>query len=159
MKKEYEVTPEQDKEIKKLLGINIGLWKPEEDEWYNFIDDIGIVNSGTTYENNNSNDIRRIEMGNYFQNIEEAQKALDKLKAIQKVKEYIADNFGVVTVDKNDCQKLFTINYVRGVNEFIYEHNSTALVYSPFGYLKSFEDSELLIKDCEEELKIIFDVK
>ena len=64
---------------------------PEEPKEYWFIDEYGMVQQEIDYyydENKSAVHDKRLEVGNYFQTKEEAEKAVEKLKAMAKLKEF-----------------------------------------------------------------------
>ena len=92
---------------------------------------------------------------------EEAEQEVAKRKAIQAVKIYIVENFGVFEPNWGDSeQEKWTIWYDYEDEELAsnYDGNGKVKEYSPFGYLKSEADCEQLIADMEAELKIIWEI-
>jgi len=130
---------------------NKGYWEPEEGETYFII-----------YENGNIRPWGRLEetqyltmasVGNCFKTKKEAEKELEKRKAIVRVKKYIAEE-GLYSSEKEfellycDNEKYFY------ANEII----NTIRHYSPIGYFKLLEDANKVIDDCEKDLAIIFEI-
>ena len=100
--------------------------------------------------------------GNYYRTYEDAQKSLEKPEAIEKVKDYIKDNFGYdpekwaeYEWGSNKINKyILGYDYTNdSLNKYIY---FTSKTYSPIGYLKTEEDCNELIKEMKEELEIIY---
>lgn len=159
--KQIELTPTQEATIKEALGIKEkkGLWRPKNDDKYWLLDYDGSVvwsNWNEDYHPNKS----RWEIGNVFPTKEVAEKHRDKLKAIQRVKEYIAENCEEFTPDWNNKQQYkFTIFYYHVDKKFIDDCGySRAQGYWPFQYLASEEDAQKVIDNCEADLKVIFDI-
>lgn len=149
-----ELTPEQ---IKQLSGQEE--WPKIGDEFFYLSGDICRsirLPKGGDFE------MTLRDTGNLFRTEEAAEKHLNYLKALQRVKEYIrkndlgkewgadGDNYfiGWITPETHE-------NLIKGEFEWSYENTKQP---HPYGYLKSIEACTQLIKDCEADLKIIFDV-
>jgi len=94
---------------------------------------------------------------NWFPTKELAEKQRDKNQAITRVKEYIVENFGVFEPDWGDEDEWkyeFGYSHARDILEE--GAINTFKYYSPIGYLKSENNAQQLIKDCKEELEIIY---
>ena len=153
--KEISLSQKTIESIKKVAKINEGLWKPKKGEAYWYIKASGYAIC--IFWDNDEVDKQRYAFGNCFQTKELAEKEVAKRKAIQNVKEYIAENFGVFELDwEDDRQEKYTLN----CNEkcFDWERHAIYKEYSPIGHLKSGEDCEQLIKDKGKELRIIWDL-
>jgi hypothetical protein len=154
---EIELTPEQVAQIKEIVGIKKGLWKPENGNGFYYIDSDGDVMGYLLVGDYNIYD--EIAIGNYFQTKELAQKQIDKLKAIQRVKEYIAENdLGLEPDWGDDNQYKYDIYYDYYYNKFKTIYNCHNKYYSPIGYLKSKGAYEQLIQAKEDDLKIIWEI-
>lgn len=156
--KEIELTEEQIKILKEEVNSEKkGLWKPEHGEKYASINDDGRV--GLCSWLNDSIDRRRYSIGNVYKTIEDAQAHVDKLKAIQRVKEYIAENCEVVE-DVEDIKLIrWQIVYNIGSNKFFADGGYTWLNGSPFPYIKDRLDAQKVIDNCEADLKVIWGIK
>ena len=94
---------------------------------------------------------------NWFPTRELAEKQRDKNQAIARVKEYIAENFGVFEPDGGDDEQVkYTFYFNYNSNELDYVSPYCVKHYSPIGYIKSAEDLEQLMKDCKEDLETIY---
>jgi len=156
---EIELTPEQVAQIKEIVGIKKGLWKPKINYWYYCIDMNGDIMQ-VCFDKNNENMVNRIiSIGNLFETRELAQKQVDKLKAIQRVKEYIVENDLALEPDWEDGgQEKSNIYYDFDEEEFDYNWYNCYKNYSPIGYLKSKEACNQLIEAKEDDLKIIWEI-
>src|ERR1039457_827503 len=82
------LTEEYNKQIKELEVVRK---RPAEGELYYFI--VGDVKiSNTLFVRAASGDCQRFEVGNYFLSVEEAEAKVEWLKAVERVKVWIADN-------------------------------------------------------------------
>lgn len=129
---------------------------------YYFINSCGVIDE--YYENGHGFDDNNWETGNYHKTEKEAGEIglqkLEKEKAIQRVKDYVMENFGVFKPDwTSEHQEKYRICYSASKRRFKYASDNIIKEYSPFGYLESSKNSIKLIKDCEKDLKIIFDVE
>lgn len=93
--------------------------------------------------------------GMIYRTEKEAQKELDKLCAIQRVKDYIEDNFGVYEPDLENNKYMYSIRFHCEDNQCLWDRHYYTKIYSPYGYLRSEEDANQLIKDCKEDLLLI----
>lgn len=127
--------------------------KPTEDSLGFFLQSAGgffccmSVSTAREYYKNN----------NWFSTEEEVKKERDKRQAIVRVKEYIEENFGVFEPDWEDEDEekyVFIYNYDNNILNCAL--NRIYKYYSPIGYLESKEDCDLLIKNCKEDLLLIF---
>lgn len=84
-------------------------------------------------------------------------KQVKKLRAIVRVKDYIAEHFGVFEPDwDNKMEAKYHFYYNTGSGKFKYEIYYNLKNYSPIGHLRTAEHCEQLKKDCKEDLEIIF---
>lgn len=112
---------------------------PEEPkEWYWYIEDNGVIQSSCHYEDLHPTlDKARKEIGNYFETKEEAEKAVEKLKAWKRLK---------------DKGLYFTRDVV---NEGEYEHN---FVLRPMMNKDKRYVSLHNAKEIYNDIKLIFDL-
>ena len=154
-----KMTEETAKKICEDYGIvdNDKKDEMEKGDSFWFIQPNGCIISGY-YFNSNYDKTRKL-MNNFFRTKEDANKHLEKLKALKKVKDYIKDNFGVFEPNwEDEEQSKWHISYdidsgfVGDVN-FINGRKD----YSPFGYLRSDKNCYQLICDMSGALNIIFE--
>lgn len=154
--KEIELTPEQ----VKILGEEVkkekkGLWKPGMGEEYYWVDVSG--DSGLSYWADDICDRNRYSIGNVFKTEEEARAYVQRLKAIQRVKEYIAENCEPFYADFNEFSQKEKDTY--------FESRKTNLLNSgvvevPIAKLAlTTEDANKIAANCEADLKIIWGIK
>ena len=132
---------------------------PQENDRYFLIYSNGVI-TNTIYVEKDKEDKINKETGNYYRTEEEAQKALNRLKAIEKVKNYIKENFNYDPDNwahwRNSFENKFFIGYhymgndLKGINFQVIKPGS------PIGYLKTEKDCNKLIKEMKEELEIIY---
>ena len=91
---DVEITEEQEKHIKDLLGIKESKkWKPGLNEKYFFIDSYGDVKDEyTDHEQNAEWDDYRILINNCFQTKEEAEFRLEQIKVYNELKNFADEN-------------------------------------------------------------------
>lgn len=161
--REVELSEESTHALKKAFTEEKkGLWKTEagEDCWCLYTD-------GDLSKDEWQGDIWHMsahEQGNIFPTREAAKKESEKRKAIQRVKEYIAREFGVFEPDWNDENQGKYFPYYghrdgRRDPRFGWHYVVILQYYSPFGYLSTVKDCKQLIKDCEDDLKIIYEIE
>lgn len=118
--------------------------------------------SGTasqSYWDNDSIDKDRLEVGNVFLTKEEAEKELEYRKALTTIRNYISDNFEDWTPDWSDRRQYkFYIVYEHETKRFMESNAVICQDFLPFRYLKTKEQCNQLIKDCEAELRIVMGV-
>jgi hypothetical protein len=156
--REVELSEESAQALKKAFREEKkGLWKPEEGDEYWYMSDGG---RSPAHWDDGSTDNGRYITGNVFPTQEAAQKEIEKRKAIHRVKEYIAKEFGEFEPDwENRGQRKFQLDYGYSSKSMLIEWHVMKKVYSPFGYLRNGEHCEQLITDMEDDLKIIFEVE
>ena len=99
----------------------------------------------------------REECWNSFKTRELAIKELNTRSAIQRVKKYIAETYGVFEpVWEDDEESKHFIVYSYETEQLLLKNNSTDKYYSPIGYLENRENCVDLIDNCKEDLEIIF---
>lgn len=105
------------------------------------------------------------ETGNYYLTKDQAEKEgrpkVEKEKAIQRIKDYILENDMYFEPNWEDDEEIkWAIQYCHEEEEFFSVNYLQYLqLFSPFGYLAKKEHTDQIMKDCEEDLKIIFDIK
>jgi len=158
--KEIELSPTQEATIKEALGMKEkkGLWKPKDGENYKFIGIAGVVFS-EPWAGGDGICKTRLEIGNVFPTEEAAEKHLEKLKAIQRIKVYIAENCEDFTPDWSDGQKKKWYIYCREKNILTCDATYSRNYGSIIPLLVSWEDAQKVIDNCADDLKIVFDVK
>lgn len=88
---DVEITEEQAKQIKDILGIKESKkWKPEKGENYYYIMSCGEIES--QYFNNIEADKFRILTNNYFKTREEAEFRLEQIKVYNELKNFADEN-------------------------------------------------------------------
>lgn len=91
---------------------------------------------------------------------EEAEKELEKRKAIQRVKKYCWENsIELADIDfvNNSDNLKFTINFNTSTKKFIIIHFCISVNTSIF-FFKKEEDAQKVLDNCESDLKIIFNI-
>ena len=145
-------------QIEEAMKEKKGTWKPKdgEDYWYMF--DTGGIND-MPFRNDGYNKAR-IPIGNYFPTRELAQKAVDKLKAIQRVKEFIAKE-GMEMVGIDSILGMYEIYWSKECNRFSWYWCGSAFHHSPFNnqWFAKGEDAKKVIDNCSQDLKIIWGVE
>lgn len=81
-------------------------WKPDEIQKYYYVDNDGLVRDDTWW-NSAGVDQDRFEIGNCFQTEEEAEKAVEKLKAWKRLKD---SGLKFKDLNKSNYDKTFCIN-------------------------------------------------
>lgn len=156
--KEIELTPEQ----VKILGEEVkkeknGLWKPEMGEEYYWVDVSG--DSGLSYWADDICDRNRYSIGNVYKTTEEARAYVQRLKAIQRVKEYIAEKCEVVEDLENADTPKWSVCYDLKSKEFFANLWHSLFFHQPLPPLKTPKDVDKVIENCEADLKIIWGIK
>lgn len=155
--KEIELTPEQ----VKILGEEVkkekkGLWKPEMEEKYFVVNDRGDVNK--SWMSGDIFDQKRYSIGNVYKTEAEAQAHVEKLKAIQRVKEYIAENCEVVEDVMDTTKEKFYVTY-NPLDKSFGSWYQLAVDSHTLPYLKTEADADKVIANCKADLKIIWGIK
>ena len=97
--------------------------------------------------------------GNCFLTRKEAEKELEKRKAIQRVKKYIWENDLEFEPDWSDLNQLkYDIYYDFTEKRFYPNASDEVRNYSPIGYFVDETDAHQVIYNCKDDLKIIFDI-
>lgn len=145
-------------EIKEELLEKIKVEYKEKDERFKDRDvvyvllgsgDINQVEYNLYWERKNRN-------GFIFATKEEAEKARDKRQAVWRVKEYIRINFGEFLPDWRCENYKYNFFWSDESGELNYEYSYRCKNYSPIGYLRTADHCEQLMKNCKEDLEIIF---
>lgn len=99
------------------------------------------------------------EYWNIFLTLEEAEKELEKIKAIQKIKKYCWENWIETDYKKIEDGKFCYLIAYDFLNDrlSIIRISEVNIFYSPIWYF-SEENTEKILEKFEEELKIILDV-
>ncbi len=129
------------------------LWKPKEDEKYYFIDSQMEIDDAY-YCETCSYDRYRVAIGNAFQNKEDAEKMMNKLKIINKLKQLANKDF------KDDESDKYVIYYSTSYNDVSYQQH-TCVKELPFNiYFATPEDCQKAIDTIGKEnlKKYYFDV-
>jgi hypothetical protein len=148
----------EDIQMKILRGKN-SFYPEEYQDFYNIIfSDIDAEIIETAYNTYFKSDF---DAGLAFKTRPEAEAKLAEMQAITKVRKFIFDNNMSFEPDwLNYSQKKCDIYYNIAEEEFeSYWLSKFCQKHSPFGHLKSEADCEKVIDGCEEELKIIFNIK
>lgn len=142
----------------KLASMEEELNKPEvykhfpgkNDKYYFY------TSSGSIHFNSVSNDDLKV---NVYKTREEAEKAYNKAVAVEKVKRRIIELQGDWKPDWTDVDEIkFYILYhhtsksFRSIEWVITQYNTS------IPYMKNTEIAETIIKEMEDELKLIFDI-
>jgi len=157
--KEIELTEEQVKILKEEVNSEKkGLWKPKYENKFAYVTEQGTVLED--WWTGWSCDEAIYSIGNVFKTIEDAQAHLNKLKAIQRVKGYIAENCEVV----EDMEDVETVRW-----HIIYDmRDKTFFTVCERGWLRnsllphlktSKDDAKKVIANCEADLKVIWGIK
>jgi len=157
--KEIEILEESLKVLKKKMSSS--RWVPGEEEQYWYIKDTGVLSRDLYYSLNKDN--FRLNTNNVFETEEEAQKEQKIRQALADVTQYCYENdLVLVDIDWSDeAPGKYTIYYDNDEDEkkFQSEVHEWCIELNQLPYLKSEEACEQAIKNCEADLKIIFNVK
>lgn len=159
MKITLDLTPEQLKEVKKILKEDDGFWEPKVGEKYHHYN-VYIGEFCTKKNIDDSIDRHLILSGRAFRTEQDCINHNKKEEAIQEIKRFISNEIGTFNPDWNNIKQ----------NKFIIYHNHEEGKYacrgyclvqkqSLFGYLKSYQDAQKVIENCKKDLDIIFNVK
>lgn len=103
-------------------------------------------------------DKQRLSNHNVYLTEEACNKQIAKNNALNKIKTYILDNFGEWEPDWSDTEQQKWYIYYDYLNKRFYAIGTwfgKSICLIP--YLKSLEQASQLIKDCEKELKTLFE--
>ena len=150
----------KDKDIKGLIKddeeVPDVLWRAKEGEKYFYIYSNGIVGTEKKSHNQMDNDIW--ELGNYYRTVEEANKEIEKRKAIMRIRRYAAEKWGEFVPNWSDHNQVkFHIYYDHKKQNF--NKNSNHYIQNKsFIYFEDIEHIEEVIKNFESDLKLIFNL-
>ncbi len=154
-----EITDEQADELIAKYGKKEskgGYFEPKEGEKFYYISELSNPNWNFWC----IDFINLLCIGNCFPTEALAQKHIDKLKAIQKVKKFIADNNLNTDIDWSDnTQTKFFMYYDYDSKILRSTYNQWIKYQSTIPYLAKEEDAETLIRECKEELLLILEVE
>ena len=98
-----------------------------------------------------------LEIWNVFLTREEAEKEIERTKAIQKIKKYCWEN--KIKYKENVSDETFYIGIIYdSEDEEFYPSTCTDRIEYWVLFFDSYEDLENILKNCEKELEIIFDI-
>ena len=147
LKEQYSKLGEEIKRLENKTDLY-----PNEDNTGYYIGSMGTI---MLEENLNGAGVS-FNVNNWFPTEEEAEKELEKRRAIARVKKYIIDNGMYFEPGWDDInQEKFNIYYY-DKDTIDYECSLTICNYSPIGYLKSEEDCKKIKEDCMDDLLIIY---
>lgn len=155
---DIEVNDEQLKELLKEEKKPVKRWRAERYEHYRFIDpSCGNV---TTIDLYITSDNYRYATGNYFKTEEEAEEYQRKLLARQRIIDRIAELNGDWKPDWSDedeTKHYITYKYEenRLCPDYIYMLQSRENEF----YMKSEKIAKQIIKECEDDYKLIWGIK
>jgi len=142
------VMSELKKEKKEFPQIGDNYWIIEDDggkDCFSFDDD--------------DVDTEYLKVGNFYKTEELVDKEIAKREAIVRVKNYIKDNFGYDPNDWADWEDgatdKYTIYYNYKESEIDSDFTSDLKYNSFIGYIKTYDECEILIKNCKEDLELI----
>jgi len=128
--------------------------KTEERTKYWFIDEVN-KKQLSLWENDNI-DNKRLKNHNVYLTEAECDKQIAKNKALNKIKTYIKDNFEEFVPDwEDEMEYKYNLYYDYVVKEWYIYDNRYCRKLHLLPYLKSIEQAEQVIKDCEKELDIL----
>lgn len=130
-------------------------WRAESVGEYWFVDDEGDVDSDEEW--GHSGDNHRYLTGNYFQTKEEAIAYVDRLEAIGRVTHaIIAANEGWEPDWSDEDERKYYLYYSHSWNEFDCGAMERHQEAQTLPFAKSSEIAERIIKEHEDDLRIIF---
>jgi len=133
-------------------------WEPKIGEYsFSYFTD-GSVHS--TKNEGSKADENIIKYGNCFRTEELVEKHLEYIKALTRVRKYIAENglYWEPDWSNRDQIKYFLMfDFRSNTFESDWAHNLKR--FSPIDYFKSIEDAKKVIKACNADLRIIWDVR
>ena len=102
---DVELTEEQEKHIKDLLGFKNKKWRPEYNDLYYYIDSFGQI-ALCNYEAVGT-DINRLITGNCFKTKEEAEFRLEQIKVYNELKNFADENNEELDWEKINKEKYY----------------------------------------------------
>jgi len=155
--KQIDLTPEQEKQITKALGRDVTVedawYEPEEGEEYHCLDNYETCLLNNDYYPLDNAIFKRQRV---YRTRAEAKKADDYRIAVTAVQKYIIQNFGEWKPEVGDSR-----HYI------MHNQHGDVLARSSWTYvafpsvippLKTREQFNQVIENCEEHLNVIFDV-
>ena len=142
----------------KLASMEEELNKPEEIKHFPSVGDTYyLYNSiGTIISNHTSIDDLRV---NVFKSREEAEKAYNKDVAIEKIKRIILELQGDWKPDwTNEIAEKYYIQYDHYKRQFVFTNWFRMQQDTEIPYMKNKDIALTIIKEMENELKLIFDI-
>lgn len=141
--KKYVAYPEQSEGEKKRS------LRPENGQGYSLL-----IGSTITFDSWGSrwSENEQFKLGNVFSTLREAERELAYRQALQRVKEWIYEHDAGKEWSKDPC---WLVRWYEGNFDTYCPY---AKFFSPFGYLKSEEACEQLIREMDSDLRIIFNV-
>ena len=128
--------------------------KTEERTKYWFIDEVN-KKQLSLWENDNI-DNKRLQNHNLYLIVEDCDKQIAKNEALNKIKTFIKDNFDTFVPDwEVEDENKYSIYYDYEDEEWDYCSNGNFRELFLLPFLKSDEQAEQVIKDCEKELDIL----
>ena len=159
LKKEYQNLNEQIQTIGetiKKLEENKNPLTPKKGSYYWSININGNKEKVDYY--NDATDKMRLAASNMFLTEQSIDKEIEKRKAIQKIKTYIAMNFPFESDWDDDDQLKYSIVYNTTDGMIKTNYTCQTKAQTQIGFLKEIEDCQTIINKFEKELRIIFDV-
>jgi len=151
-----ELAEKIEKESKEKEG---GRLRAKNGRKYWLIDIVGKL--GWNYDVRDVTDNFHYNTGNYYRTEEGALKAADHeakwLTSLMKIKDYIAENFGVFEPDWEKADQAKLQLYFRHAHGHGLQYDLQHIVQeqSPFGYLRSAEHAKQLIAALPKELEFV----
>ena len=141
-------------QVKKYISEIDNKPKIEKGTLYCFIDEVN-KKQLSLWENDNI-DNKRLKNHNVYLTEAECDKQIAKNKALNKIKTYIKDNFEEFVPDwEDEMEYKYNLYYDYVVKEWYIYDNRYCRKLHLLPYLKSIEQAEQVIKDCEKELDIL----
>lgn len=131
-------------------------WRAERRNVYWMIDDMG--DADDRVDVGNKYDDFRYKTRNYFKTKEEAQAHLEKINLIAEIRDRIEElNDGWTPDWNNGNEDKHSIYYGQPEREFFTDVQWRSQCLENWKYLKSEEDTETLIKEFGDKLKVLFE--
>ena len=131
-------------------------WRAEKWEYYYRIKNDGSIDD--IQEELDNIDYWVYNIGNYYQTEEEATKERYKRLAIVRVNDAILSLNEWWKPDWKDDEEKYSIIYERKYDGFAIANNSYTKRDLSISYMKSEEIADKIIKEHQEDLKLIFDI-
>ena len=139
--------------------VSKGRWKPQVNERYYFVTSYGDVDAYSFCKDFNDTSILATSI--VHKTREEAEKALERQKAIIRVNDRIDElNEGWEPAWVDDQEKYEVLQYRGCWNKANFVVDTVINYENPrlLNYCKSEEVAEQIIEECEADLKVIFEV-